>query len=55
MDLIRLLIATALLACAGQSQALFMPEGFKIDTDASASTDQGCGLIDTVPESLSTY
>ena len=48
MDLIRLFLATALLVFSSQSLALFMPEEFKISTDTTAGSDEGCGVIMTV-------
>ena len=45
MDLIRCLVATLLLAFSGQSLALFMPDGFKVNTDNAVVSDDGCGSI----------
>ena len=45
MALVRYLLATLLLMYAGQSMALFMPEGYKadLDTDNTAeSQSEGC-------------
>jgi len=47
MDLIRCLLATFLLVFSSQSLALFMPDGFKLDTDNAAESDGGCGVIVT--------
>jgi len=47
MDLFRCLLATFLLVFSSQSLALFMPEGFKVDTDTAAESDGGCGVIIT--------
>jgi len=47
MDLIRCLLATFILVFSSQSLALFMPEGFKVDTDNAAESDGGCGVIVT--------
>lgn len=47
MDLIRCLLATLLLVFSGQSLALFMPDGFKVDTDNVAESDGGCGVMAT--------
>lgn len=44
MDLFRCLIATFLLVFSGQSLALFMPDGFKVDTDNATESDGGCGV-----------
>lgn len=44
MDLTRILIAAVLLACSGQSLALFMPEEFKISTETTVASDGGCGV-----------
>ena len=49
MDLLRLLLATALLLFSVQSQALFMPEEFKITSDSTVSSDEGCGMIEVEP------
>ncbi len=43
MDLFRCLLATFLLVFSGQSQALFMPDGFKVDMDNATESDGGCG------------
>jgi hypothetical protein len=45
MDLFRCLLATFLLVFSSQSLALFMPDGFKVDTDNSTESDGGCGAI----------
>ena len=45
MDLIRLSIAGVLLMSSSHALALFMPEGFKIGTDTTVSSDEGCGVI----------
>jgi hypothetical protein len=45
MDLLRCLLATLLLVFSTQSLALFMPDGFEVDTDNATDTDGGCGLI----------
>ena len=45
MDLMRCLLATFLLVFSSQSLALFMPEGFKVNTDNTAESDGGCGVI----------
>ena len=43
MKLIRFFIAALLLVLSSQSQALFMPAGFQINTDiTNASNDTGC-------------
>ncbi|UCB55034.1 MAG: hypothetical protein JSW45_00375 [Thiotrichales bacterium] len=47
MDLIRLSLATILLMSSSHALALFMPEGFKIGTDTTVSSDEGCGVIVT--------
>ena len=47
MDLFRCLLATFLLVFSSQSLALFMPDGFKVDTDNAAESDGGCGVIIT--------
>ncbi len=44
MDLMKILIAAVLLACSGQSLALFMPEDFKISTETTDASDGGCGV-----------
>jgi hypothetical protein len=44
MDFIKYLLATLLLFFSSQSMALFMPEGFKINTDVTAESDGGCGV-----------
>ena len=51
MDLIRLLLAAALLVFSGQSMALFMPEEFTISTDTTVVPDEGCGVVVTRLES----
>ncbi len=48
MDLIRYLLAAFLLVFSSQSMALFMPDGFEVNTDNAADSDGGCGLIVTV-------
>lgn len=48
----RYLLAVLLLTFSGQSLALFMPEGFKINTDTSVVEDGGCGLVVTVKNTL---
>ena len=45
MNLTRYLLAGLLLTFSVKSLALFMPEGFKINTDISVADDGGCGLI----------
>ena len=45
MDLLRLLLATALLLFSVQTQALFMPEGFTITSESTVPSDEGCGVI----------
>lgn len=45
MDLLRLLLATALLLFSVQTRALFMPEGFTITSESTAPSDEGCGVI----------
>ena len=47
MDLFRCLVTSLLLVFSSQSLALFMPEGFKVDTDNAAESDGGCGVIIT--------
>ena len=47
MDLIRCLLATFLLVFSSQSLALFMPDGFKVNTDNTTESDGGCGVIVT--------
>jgi hypothetical protein len=47
MDLIRYLLAVFLLVFSSQSVALFMPDGFEVNTDNAADYDTGCGLIVT--------
>ena len=43
MALIRYLLAALLLLFSGQSLALFMPDGFQLNTDvADVSTDGDC-------------
>ena len=44
MDLFRCLLATFLLVFSSQSLALFMPDGFKVDTDNATESDGGCGV-----------
>jgi hypothetical protein len=43
------LLAGVLLTFSGQSLALFMPEGFRINTETSVVDDGGCGLISVAP------
>ena len=46
MDLVKCLIATLLLPFSSQSLALFMPDGFTVSTDTTATADDsGCGSI----------
>jgi len=45
MDLFRCLLATLLLVFSCQSQALFMPDGFKVNTDNDMASDEGCGAL----------
>lgn len=52
MKLNRYLLAALLLTFSGQSLALFMPEGFKINTDTSVVDDGGCGLMVTARNPL---
>jgi hypothetical protein len=52
MKLNRYLLAALLLTFSSQSPALFMPEGFKINTDTSDVDDGGCGLVVTVKNPL---
>lgn len=47
MALIRCLLATLLLVFSGQSLALFMPDGFKVNTDDAVASEEGCGVIVT--------
>jgi len=47
MDIFRCLLATFLLVFSSQSLALFMPDGFKVDTDNATESDGGCGVIVT--------
>lgn len=47
MDLIRYLLAAFLLVFSSQSEALFIPDGFEVNTDNAADYDAGCGLIVT--------
>jgi len=47
MALIRCLLATLLLVFSGQSLALFMPDGFKVNTDNAVESEEGCGVIVT--------
>ena len=47
MDTFRCLLATFLLVFSSQSLALFMPDGFKVDTDNATESDGGCGVIVT--------
>lgn len=47
MALIRCLLATLLLVFSGQSLALFMPDGFKVNTDSAVESEEGCGAIVT--------
>ena len=46
MDFIKYPLATLLLVYSAQSMALFMPEGFRINTDTKAESDSGCGVAD---------
>ena len=41
MDSFRYLIAVLLLVFSGQSLALFMPDGFKINTDMTVTATEG--------------
>lgn len=50
MDFIKYLLATSLLVYSAQSMALFMPEGFSINTDIKVESDSGCGVADSRPE-----
>ena len=52
MDLMRCLITAGLLVFSGQCLALFMPEGFTVSTDATAGSDEGCGVMITEPVKL---
>ena len=45
MDLFRCLVTSLLLVFSGQSLALFMPDGFTVNTDAAEGSDGGCGLL----------
>lgn len=45
MDFYRCLLAGFLLVFSGQSLALFMPDGFKVNTDQSVESEEGCGSI----------
>ena len=45
MGFIRYFTATLLLVFSCQSQALFMPEGFKVNTDSDAVSEEGCGVL----------
>ena len=45
MDLIRCLVTSLLLVFSGQSLALFMPDGFTVNTDAAEESDGGCGSL----------
>lgn len=45
MELIRCTIAAVLLVCSSHALALFMPEGFSINADNEASSEEGCGVL----------
>lgn len=45
MELAKYLAACVLLVLSCQSHALFMPDGFKINTDNDAESDGGCGVL----------
>jgi len=45
MALIKCLLATLLLVISSQSLALFMPGGFKVNSDNAAEADEGCGMM----------
>jgi hypothetical protein len=47
MELIRCALAGFLLVFSSQVSALFMPEGFSINTDSDASSEEGCGVLVT--------
>ena len=47
MDLFRCLVTSLLLVFSGQSLALFMPDGFTVNTDVAEDSDGGCGVIIT--------
>lgn len=47
MDFIKCLLATFLLVFSSQSVALFMPDGFKVNTDNAVESEEGCGIIVT--------
>ena len=47
MDLFRCLLASLLLTFSGQSMALFMPDGFTVNSEAAGESDGGCGSIST--------
>jgi hypothetical protein len=45
MEFFKYLAASLLLVFSCQSHALFMPDGFKINTDNDAESDGGCGAL----------
>ncbi|MGB5276940.1 MAG: hypothetical protein WBO73_03470 [Gammaproteobacteria bacterium] len=47
MVFFRCLLAGLMLAVSGQSQALFMPDGFTINIDKEDIPDEGCGALAT--------
>lgn len=47
MAITRCLLATILLVYSGQSPALFMPDGFSVNTDNTSESDGGCGVAAT--------
>jgi hypothetical protein len=52
MELIRYSIAGVLLVFSSQASALFMPEGFSIDSDKDASSNEGCAVLITQNPSM---
>jgi len=45
MEFFKYVAASLLLVFSCQSHALFMPDGYKINTDQDAESDGGCGAI----------
>lgn len=45
MELFKYMTASILLVFSCQTHALFMPDGFSINSDNDADSDGGCGVI----------